>query len=86
MPDYEILADDVSVWKADHRPTKDEIDRTAIYAGQRGWNGTELGLLCDGFFREWLYPSEAAMQANTVEEYYDILESDNACPSGARAE
>jgi len=74
-PTYEIVADDVSVWSASHRPTQDEIDRTAIYAGGRGWNGTTLDLHCDGFFREWLYPSEAALSAATVEEYYETLDS-----------
>jgi hypothetical protein len=83
---YEIRADDVSVWSAQPRPTRDEIDRTAIYASGKGWNGTTLDLYCDGAWREELRPDPAALDAATIEEYYDILDADNACPSGARAE
>ena len=73
-PRYEIMADDVSVWESSYRPTKDEIDRTAIYATGRGWNGTELELHCDGLFREWLYPREEALSAETVEDYHKMLD------------
>ena len=86
MPRYQMLADDVIVWQSNHRPTGDQVDRTAIYATGQGWNGTTLDLLCDGIWRERLSPSGAALEATTVEEYYDIMDLDNACPSGARAE
>jgi hypothetical protein len=61
MPSYEIMADDVSVWKASKPPTQEQIDATAIYATKRGWNGTVLELHCDGSFQRDLHPSESAL-------------------------
>lgn len=86
MPTYEIFADDVSVWASSRFPTADQIDRTAIYATSLGWNGTTLDLHCDGQWRKRLHPSGAALDAKTDAEYYEILDADNACPGGARAE
>lgn len=60
-PRYELWADDVCVWSASRRPTQDQIDRTAIYATERGWNGTTLELRCDGVSRGDVYPSDEAL-------------------------
>ena len=62
MPTYEIFADDVSVWSASRPPTQDQIDRTAVYANERGWNGTVLELKCDGVWRKSLEVSPAVME------------------------
>jgi hypothetical protein len=54
LPRYEIKADDVTVWEAKRPPTQDQIDRTAVYANGRGWNGVTLDLFCDGVWRGFL--------------------------------
>lgn len=60
-PRYELFADDVSVWISSRLPTQDYIDRAAIAATKRGWNGTVLELYCDAQFRKEVYPSHEAL-------------------------
>lgn len=57
-PQYELFADDESVWCATRRPTQTDVDRAAAGANARGWNGTSLELYCDGVWRQLMQPSE----------------------------
>lgn len=75
MPRYTLEADDVIVWENGRYPTQAEIDATAIYATEQGWNGTVFDLRCDGTFRKRVFPTDAALSgALTVRE---IWEADN---------
>ena len=58
---FEIRADDV-VLKAnlETRPSQATVDRLAVSADRRGWNGTSLELLRDGKHVCDLFPSEEA--------------------------
>lgn len=64
QPAYELFADDISVWKNSRPPVQLDIDRAAIYATRRGWNGTQLELRCDGSFRGLRTPSAEALESD----------------------
>lgn len=75
MPRYTLEADEQIVWENSRYPTQAEIDATAVYATEQGWNGTVLDVRCDGAFRKRVVPSEEALSgALTVR---DIWEADN---------
>jgi len=58
---YKLLADDVVVWTGNRFPTRDEIDRAAGDANERGWNGTQLDLCCNDQWLDFVDPSEEVL-------------------------
>jgi hypothetical protein len=49
---YELIADDIQVWKGTMRPTPSIINKAYESASNDGWNGVTLELLHGGKFIE----------------------------------
>lgn len=58
---YEVHADDVVMKRGlEKPPSQATIDRLAVAADGRGWNGTTLTLVRDGKAVRELFPSDEA--------------------------
>lgn len=57
-PRHELRADDIVIWRGNRFPTREEIDRAAASACERGWNGTTLDHFCNDAWMDFVEPSE----------------------------
>lgn len=62
---YELRAEEddepVVVWRGNAAPTQSQIDRAALSATSRGWNGTSFELYCAGRWVQTAKPSDEAL-------------------------
>jgi hypothetical protein len=61
MAVYELKADDRTVWVGQARPSQTQIDRAAVEATARGWNGTVMNLYRSNRWAAFCYPSDEAL-------------------------
>lgn len=58
---YLLFADEIEIARYSQPPRQEQIDRAAVDASKRGWNGTVLKLVAPDASKADVYPSEEAL-------------------------